>query len=195
MMTPPVLPIAAAFLIGSIPTAYLVGRTRGLDIRTVGSGNVGATNVFRVLGPALGFLTLAIDMLKGWLPVAMVRGAADPWTPVLAGLAAVLGHTFTPFLKFKGGKGVATSAGVFLALLPVPGLLALGVFLAVFLVWRRVSVGSLCACVVLPGSALFLYGLTPATGLAAAVALLVVIRHAANIKRLVKGEEPSFRKP
>ncbi len=190
------IPIAAAFLIGSFPTAYVVGRFYGIDIRTVGSGNVGATNVFRTLGRFAGTLTLLTDAFKGWAPAMYLRAVPDdPWLAVWGGLAAVLGHTFTPFLKFKGGKGVATSAGVFLALLPAATFWALLAFLAAFAISRKVSVGSLCAAVVLPVSACLMAGLTPASGLAVCVSVLVIVRHIPNIKRLMRGEENTFKKP
>jgi glycerol-3-phosphate acyltransferase PlsY len=196
-MTPTaVLAVASAFLAGSFPTAYVVGRFHGIDIRTVGSGNVGATNVFRTLGKTAGIFTLVTDALNGWGPVmAIMAFFPDPWTPVLGALAAVLGHTFTPFLGFKGGKGVATSAGVFLALLPGAALCALAAFLAGFLSTKKVSVGSLAAAVALPLCACLMKGLTPASGLSILVAVLVIVKHAPNIKRLIKGEESSFKKP
>ena len=187
--------IPVCFLIGSFPTAYLVGRLRGVDIRTVGSGNAGATNVFRTLGKAPGILTLSVDIVKGLVPVLLAR-SFFPLTavPVISGLAAVAGHSWSPFLRFKGGKGVATSAGVFLGLAPWAGLLAIAVFLGVFLWTRTVSIGSLAAAAVLPTASFLLYGPAPASWLALTVTALVVVKHVPNIRRLLKGEELAFGK-
>lgn len=184
----------AGFLAGSVPTAYIIGRLlRGVDIRTLGSGNVGATNVFRTLGKGPGVVTLLIDIAKGLLPVLAARAwGVHPLAPVATGLAAVAGHTWTPFLCFKGGKGVATSAGVFLALLPWAALAAMGAFALAFALTKKVSVGSLSATVVLPSSAFSIYGATPASWLSLAIALLVAVKHTPNIRRLVRGEELGF---
>lgn len=197
MTTNPVIPLAATFLVGSFPTGVLAGRLNGIDIRTVGSGNVGATNVFRALGKPWGIATLIVDALKGFLPVLLLLKAfPEPsWVPTAGALAAVLGHTFSPFLRFRGGKGVATSAGVFLALLPLPTTAALAVFLAVFLPTRIVALGSLSASLALPTAAFWRSGLTPASGLAALLALLIFLKHIPNIRRLLSGREHGFRKP
>lgn len=184
----------AGFLAGSVPTAYIIGRVlRGVDIRTLGSGNVGATNVFRTLGKGPGIVTLLIDIGKGLLPVLAARSfGLHPLTPVATGLAAVAGHTWTPFLGFKGGKGVATSAGVFLALLPWAALAALAAFAAAFALTKKVSVGSLSATVVLPSASFSIYGPVPSSWLSLAIALLVAVKHAPNIRRLARGEELGF---
>jgi glycerol-3-phosphate acyltransferase PlsY len=187
--------IALCFLAGSFPTAYLVGRARGVDIRTVGSGNVGATNVFRVLGRGAGVFTLTVDVLKGLVPVLILeKWSGVAWAPAAGAVAAVLGHSFSPFIKFRGGKGVATSAGAFLALLPLATLAALLVFLLLFSWTRIVSVGSLGGAAVLPAVAFVVNGPSPAAILAAAVSFLIVVRHIPNIKRLLRGEERSFKK-
>lgn len=186
----------AGFLLGAVPTAYIMGRVlRGVDIRTLGSGNVGATNVFRTLGKGPGAATLLIDIAKGLLPVLAARSlAAHPLAPVATGLAAVVGHTWTPFLNFKGGKGVATSAGVFLALVPWAALASFLAFAVAFGITRHVSVGSLTATVVLPTCAFLMYRGSPASWLSLAVAFLVIVKHVPNIRRLARGEELGFRK-
>jgi glycerol-3-phosphate acyltransferase PlsY len=184
--------VLAGFAAGSLPTGYLMGRAlKGIDIRTVGSGNVGATNVFRSVGRGAGVATLLIDILKGFLPVwGALRGLPVEAVPLLTGAAAVAGHTWSPWVRFRGGKGVATSAGVFLALLPGPMGVALLVFALAFALSRRVSVGSLAGAVVLPLAAWFA-GAPPAReAMAVALCLVVVLRHIPNIKRLARGEEP-----
>lgn len=185
----------AGFLLGSIPTAYILGRLlRGVDIRTLGSGNVGATNVFRTLGKGPGVATLLFDIAKGLLPVLAARSfSGAPLAPVAVGLAAVAGHTWTPFLGFKGGKGVATSAGVFLALVPWAASTSLLAFAVAFFLTGHVSVGSLTATVVLPTTAFLMYGAVPAAWLALGISVLVAVKHAPNIRRLVRGEELGFK--
>jgi acyl phosphate:glycerol-3-phosphate acyltransferase len=196
--------VAASFLCGSVPWALLVTRwARGVDIRTVGSGNVGATNAYRVLGPRLGSLVLFLDFAKGTLPalltLAVTRGQsyADV-TLVLVALAAMLGHTYSPWLGFKGGKGFATGAGAVLVLTPYSVLLILPVFVIVLLVWRMVSLGSVTAAVIYPliTAAFYLWPPTslpwqgPVTVLFAFVAGgLVVWRHRSNIRRIIDGTE------
>ena len=159
-----VLVAAGAYLLGSIPTGYLVARAKGIDIRTVGSGNIGATNAFRVLGKRAGAFVLAADALKG-LAAVFLGALAGPlmanipseridvavqWFHIVAGVGAIVGHSFTCWLKFKGGKGVATSAGVLLGILPPAFGLSLAVWLLVFLASRYVSLASLLAAVALP---------------------------------------------
>jgi glycerol-3-phosphate acyltransferase PlsY len=198
------LVIAFGYVCGALPFGLWVGRIfRGVDVRTLGSGNLGATNVYRSLGPALGFLTLVLDALKGAVPVALapslpgadaIPGGADG-ARILAGLAAVAGHVWTFLAGFRGGKGVATTAGVLLALSPP----AFGVFAAVFVVTvaltRYISVGSML------GSVAFAVALAwlPPGGVAqprflfgALIAVLVIARHRENISRLVQGTERRF---
>jgi len=180
-----------AYLVGAIPTAYLITKAvKGVDIRALGSGNPGATNVFRSVGRGAGIITLIADMAKGYAPVWLAqRYFAGMWVPVAAGLAAVIGHTWPVFLRFKGGKGVATSAGVFLALLPFSTVLALLAFAVGFGISKHVSIGSLCGAIVLPGAAFWRHGPSPEAWLAVALALLILFRHVPNIKRLARGEE------
>lgn len=188
--------LAGAYLIGSVPFAYiLVKAVKGIDIRTVGSGNAGATNAARVLGK-WGFITVFIlDMLKGFAPVLAAYLFFGRETVVLLVMAAaVLGHTFTVFLSFKGGKGVATAAGAFTALVPFEMLIALALFLTVFAFTRMVSAGSITAAVALFLSVFFMeqwFLLKVFTGF---IAAFVIYKHRSNIVRILKGEENRFER-
>ena len=191
-----------AYLLGSIPTGYLAGRAKGIDIRAVGSGNIGAANVFRILGKPAGIIVLVADGLKGfaacsWLAdfvVQLFAVAPDQIENfrIVAGIAAVLGHNYTCWLKFKGGKGIATSAGVFFALAPLATGIALGTWILVFALGRYVSVASLAAAVALPAAvwltpnSLILRIVTTALG------LLAIFKHKGNIRRLLNGTERRF---
>ncbi len=186
--------IIISYLIGSIPTAYLVGRIFGkVDIRTVGSGNVGASNVFRVVGKIAGISVLIIDILKGFLPVLIVHCQGfDTLTEIVAGLGAISGHVWTVFLKFKGGKGVATGLGVFLGLAPLPVLIILALFIIVVAISKYISLGSLIGAVLLP-LLLFLFATERAIIIfGTVVSLLIIIKHIPNIKRLMIGQEHKF---
>ncbi len=187
-----ILTALGGYAIGSIPTGYWMGRAlKGIDIRTVGSGNVGATNVFRSVGRAAGVTTLLLDGFKGflvvWLAISAVGGEA---APLIAGVSAVAGHSWSAWVRFRGGKGVATSAGVFFALLPGPTLAAVGVFSLVFALSRRVSAGSMAAALALPVLARAMDCPRSRTALAAVVGALVLVRHLPNIRRLLSGKEP-----
>jgi len=192
----PAIAVVAGYLLGGIPFSYLAGRAaRGVDLRTLGSGNLGATNALRELGWRWGVGVLVLDIVKGWAAVALAAWLAPgSWGPLAAGLAAVLGHSFTPYLGLRGGKGVATSAGVFLGLAPAATLLALAGFVVVLLAGRIVSLASLAAALILPLAVLWRQPeerglLAFATG----AAVLIWIRHRGNIARLARGEEPRFR--
>ena len=191
------IPLGLAFLLGSLPFGYWLGRLKGVDVRKQGSGNIGATNVGRILGHGWGYLVFALDFVKGWLGVWLAQKIGDPadlWV-VTAGLFSVLGHVFTPWVGFRGGKGVATSAGVLLALTPMVGLIVAGVWGAVFLVSRIVSVASLLAATAFPLLVHQMDPGRPALQWAAWVlALLVWIRHRDNVKRLLQGKENGFGK-
>jgi glycerol-3-phosphate acyltransferase PlsY len=183
--------LAAAFVVGSIPTGVLVARAKGVDLRKVGSGNIGATNVSRALGKGWAALVLVVDAGKGALPV-LVSGlySTDPWLPAMAGLAAVFGQVFSVFLRGRGGKGVATSLGAGLALAPLPTLLCLGAFVIVYLGFRIASIGSLTAVVCFPVLLVVMHlGTAPRLVFAGLVAALVLVRHRANLSRLMRGEE------
>jgi glycerol-3-phosphate acyltransferase PlsY len=189
----------AAYLLGSIPAGFLVARAKGIDIRTVGSGNIGATNAFRILGKPAGIFVLVVDGLKGfaacsWLAdfvvqLFVVAPEQIENLRIVAGICAVLGHNFTCWLKFKGGKGIATSAGVYFALAPQAAGIALGTWIIVFALGRYVSVASIAAAVALPAAVwltknnLFLGIVTTALG------LLAIFKHRSNIQRLLNGTE------
>ena len=189
--------LLAAYVAGSIPTAWLAGRAKGVDLRTHGSGNLGATNAWRVLGWRIGLLVYAVDTMKGFLPVLLLpKPAAQPELAAISyGLVAILGHARPLFLGFqRGGKGVATAGGVFLALAPVPFLIAFAVFVAVFLASGYVSLGSLCAALALPLAIVVLGGgVGPLLVVSVVVAAFVFWTHRANIGRLRRGEESRFR--
>jgi glycerol-3-phosphate acyltransferase PlsY len=189
--------VVAAYVAGSIPSAFLAGRAKGVDLRKHGSGNLGATNAWRVLGWRIGLLVYAVDTLKGMLPVFLLpRPAAHPELAAIAyGVAAILGHVRPVFLGFqRGGKGVATAGGVFFALAPGAFLVAFAVFVAVFLVSGFVSLGSMSAAAALP-VAIYLLGGGAGALLAVSVAIAAFVfwTHRANIGRLRRGEESRFR--
>jgi glycerol-3-phosphate acyltransferase PlsY len=194
----------AAYLLGSIPTGYLAGRARGIDIRTVGSGNMGATNVFRTLGKTAGVIVLVVDGLKGyaactWLCDGLL-GLLNLSTTdaelyrIIAGIAAVLGHNFTCWLKFKGGKGIATSAGIFFALAPLAVTIALATWIIVFAVSRYVSVASIAAAVALPATVWLTPNSLTLRIVTTALGLLAIAKHKSNIERLFNGTERRFGK-
>ena len=195
---------AGAYLLGSIPTGFLVAKARGIDIRTVGSGNIGATNALRVLGKPAGLFVFGMDFLKGWLAcfllpallfpaeVLHAPGAAGKIPLIVAALAAVVGHNYTCWLWFKGGKGIATSAGVLTALVPWALLIILSLFILFTALTRFVSVGSLVASFTLPFATWFTtrdLTLTLATGTMGALA---IYKHKGNIRRLRNGTESRF---
>jgi glycerol-3-phosphate acyltransferase PlsY len=192
-----ILTLLIAYLLGSIPTGFLVAKARGVDIRTVGSGNIGATNVFRILGTPAGVFVLLADAAKGWVAVFVVAryfavNAGGPpleWFKVGAGVAAILGHIYTCWLHFKGGKGIATSAGVLVALVPVALLIVLGIWIVVFACSRYVSLASIAAAFVLPFGAWLLGESITIVLVLAVLAALAIYKHKANIKRLLNGTE------
>ncbi|MCL1971544.1 MAG: glycerol-3-phosphate 1-O-acyltransferase PlsY [Endomicrobia bacterium] len=187
--------IIFAYFCGAIPFAYITAKIIGkVDIRTVGSGNPGATNVFRSVGKGAGIITFILDALKGFLPVwfAILIDSSFSYSVAVAA-AAMAGHMYTVFLKFKGGKGVATGCGVFLALMPLPALCALAVFAIVFLASGYVALGSIVAAVSLPLTAYFTGYYMEAVIVAFAAALLIIYTHRSNIKRLREGTENRFK--
>jgi acyl phosphate:glycerol-3-phosphate acyltransferase len=192
--------VVTAYLLGSIPFGILITRIFGSkDIRTSGSGNIGAANVTRIAGPAAGILTLALDTAKGYAAVWLTaRYSHDSATwMMIAGLAVLLGHCFPIWLNFKGGKGVATALGVFLALCAPAALAALALFALVAAYWKYVSLGSIAAAAAMPLLIYFLWAPhhAPPTVIifgAMAATLLIIYKHDANIQRLVEGVEPKF---
>jgi glycerol-3-phosphate acyltransferase PlsY len=197
----PIIGVLIAYLAGSIPSAYLAGKFRGIDLRQHGSGNLGATNVVRVLGPRIGAVVFIVDLLKGFLPVYFLPRYAETLRPELwalvYGVAAILGHVKPIFLLGKGGgKGVATASGVFLALAFVPMLIAEVAWIGVFYFTRYVSLASLVGAAVLPISILALYRepQSPVFIASVIIALFVFWTHRENIRRLRRGEEHKFVK-
>ncbi len=193
--------LAGSFLLGSIPFGLLIGKARGVDVRKAGSGNIGATNVWRLLGPTWGTISFLLDVAKG-AAAATICGLMQPEAffffmkgdaAVLGGVAAVAGHMLSPFVGFKGGKGIATGLGALLGTAPIVGLGGFGVFLLTMVFCQYVSLSSLVAVIAVMSLAIFFrqsplflitYGL---------IGLYVYIKHIPNIKRLLKGEEPKFK--
>lgn len=186
--------IVAAYLIGSIPTGLLLGKAYGIDVRKEGSGNIGATNLYRTVGRKVGIITLIGDCLKGLLPVLLAaHSALPPESAALVGLAAFCGHVFSVFLSFRGGKGVATALGVFLALAPLAVAVAIGLFAVMMWLWRYVSLGSILAAAIMPPTVYLLGGGNRVTAVTFVIAAIVIIRHHENIKRLLAGTENRFK--
>ena len=197
--------LVGSYLLGSIPFGYLAGRLEGTDIRKFGSGNIGATNAVRVLGKKYGYPVFALDFLKGFgavkISMLMALGPPPGWnSPEIFGIAAaiscVLGHSYPPWLKFIGGKGVATSAGALFALVPIGGFIGIAIWVVTFWVTRYVSLASVTAAVALPivilavswrsenAKAIFSFSVC--------VAAVVIWRHRSNLSRLLRGTEPRF---
>ena len=197
----PIIGVFIAYLAGSIPSAYIAGRARGVDLRQHGSGNLGATNVVRVLGAKIGAAVFIADFLKGFLPVYYLPIVADTLQPevwaLIYGAAAILGHVKPIFLLGRGGgKGVATASGVFTALAPIPMLISMATWIVVFSISRYVSLASLFGAAVLP---IAIYGFhrdarSPVFIASVIIAAFVFWTHRANIGRLRRGEEHRFVK-
>ena len=187
--------LAAAYVVGATPFGYLAGKMRGVDIRQYGSGNIGATNVIRVLGKGIGIPVFVLDVLKGLLPVLCAKwwnlGLA---CQIAAALGAVLGHNFTFWLGYKGGKGVATSAGALFGLMWMPALLAVVTWMVAFFSTRYVAVASLAAAVILPVATAWQHGLGALFGFSVALSILAIWRHRSNVQRLRAGTENRFVK-
>ena len=186
--------LLGAYLIGSIPFGFLIGKLRGVDVRTVGSKNIGATNVYRTVGHKWGFLAFFCDFLKGFLPAFFALRYVSTSTfdlnlPIFVGLATVIGHTLTVFMKFRGGKGVATAFGMMVALATCPTLLAFAVFVVTVWLSHYISLGSILAAATL-GVLVWLFPCLLAVRIIAVlVAVFVIVKHKSNIQRLMKGCE------
>jgi len=191
--------IVISYLLGATPSGYLTGKACGIDVRTAGSGNIGATNVLRVLGKKAGAIVLAADACKGfvsarWVPLLALHLFPSPETPrenlaLAGGVAAILGHIYTCWLKFKGGKGIATSGGVVLAWAPEACLTALALWGLVLVVSKYVSLASIAAAIVLPFAVWYFKGSPTMTWAMTGLSVLAIYKHKANIQRLLKGEE------
>lgn len=186
--------VALAYLLGSIPTGLLLGKAYGIDVRKEGSGNIGATNLYRTVGRKVGAMTLFGDCLKGLLPVLAVKySSLPPDFAAWVGLAAFCGHVFSLFLKFRGGKGVATALGVFLALAPMAVAIAIAVFAAIMSSWRYVSLGSIAAAAIMPVAVALRGGNRALVTVTLIIAVIVILRHHENIRRLIAGTENRFK--
>ena len=182
--------ILIAYLIGSIPVGIILAKMKGADPRKVGSGNIGATNVMRAAGKKIGILTLVGDILKGLIPTLAAIYYRQPYLLIAAiGLATFLGHLFPLYLKFKGGKGVATAVGVYLALSPLAILINVVIFILVLFKWRYVSLGSLIGTGIVPFTMIALKAPAEYVYLSFVVGVLIFVKHKDNIKRLLKGAE------
>ena len=198
----------AAYLLGSIPSGFLVAQARGVDIRKVGSGNIGATNVVRTLGKGPGILVLLMDALKGWLSVAALprvvlallvpslsqEPLALETMQIIGGICAILGHNYTCWLQFKGGKGIATSAGVLLALVPWALLIILILWFVLFSTTRYVSLASIAASAALPLASWLTQPSLTKVIVTGAMGALAIYKHKGNIQRLLEGTEPRFQR-
>jgi glycerol-3-phosphate acyltransferase PlsY len=212
-----ILTALAAYLLGSIPFGFLAAKAKGIDIRSVGSGNIGATNAMRVLGKPIGIAVLLLDVLKGYVACAFLPPLIHDWLAphysgifnyfhaepvelqtrllVVAGIFAVLGHNYTCWLKFKGGKGIATTAGVYLALAPWALLVGLVVFILAVLITRYVSVGSIAAAIALPATVWIMSPNNLLLGIVTtALGALAIYKHKSNIQRLMAGTENRLKK-
>ena len=203
--------VIGGYFLGSIPTGYLVARFRGVDIRTVGSGNIGATNVFRILGKAAGTFVLLADAFKGflacWLLVRLgtqLAGDTEPLSParrealqLTAGIAAILGHNYTCWLNFKGGKGIATTAGVLVALVPLALAILLSLWGIVLALTRYVSLASIAAAAAIPLIVWLTGGSPTLITITAGIGALAIYKHKVNLQRLLAGTENRIgtRKP
>jgi len=195
--------IIVAYILGSVPNALWIGKVfKGIDIREHGSKNTGSTNAARVLGAKLGILTLILDISKGAIPVALslfmkadllenITGISN-LDFIMIGIFAIVGHSFSIFMKFKGGKAVATTVGVFIVLVPKALLLAAVVFFVIFALTRYVSVSSITAAISLPIFIFFLYGDIPYTVFGGIITILIIVKHKSNIQRLLNGTESRF---
>ncbi|HCJ66702.1 MAG TPA: acyl-phosphate glycerol 3-phosphate acyltransferase [Elusimicrobia bacterium] len=182
-----------AYFLGSIPTGYLVGKfSQGIDIRKYGSGNIGATNVLRTLGKKAAIFTLLFDFAKGYIPTLLAEQKFQGLFPFLVGIMVIFGHTWTIFLKFRGGKGVATTAGVFLALFPLPTLSTVVVFTLLVILTGYISVGSMGSALFLPLSVWFFEHSFILTLVTSFISFLIIFNHRQNIQRLIQGKENKF---
>jgi glycerol-3-phosphate acyltransferase PlsY len=184
------LAVTFGYLVGSVPFAFLLVRHRGVDLRHVGSGNIGAANVLRTTGVPYALATIGLDAAKGAVAVLVAeRLSAGPATSVAAGLASMIGHVYPVWLRFRGGKGVATTAGAFAVLAPVAVAIAGAVCVVVIWATRYVSVGSMAAAVTMAAAAVAIDGLTGVSGGAVVATLIILERHRANLGRLAAGTE------
>jgi glycerol-3-phosphate acyltransferase PlsY len=181
--------LSLAYLLGSIPFSYIVARLKGIDVRTVGSGNVGATNVMRSAGRAAGLAAFVLDFAKGSAATWTALRLAGPNVAAAAAVVAVLGHMYPVWLSFKGGKGVATGAGAFLPIIPIPAMAGLLTFAVVAGLTRYASIGSIAGASALPIAAVFIGAPMACIAAATAAAVLIIVKHRANLARIAAGTE------
>ncbi len=192
--------LTVSYLIGSFPTGYIIGKLKGIDIRKQGSGNIGFTNVYRILGPLPGIIVFIIDFLKGYLTVAIFCNyfgiildyPVNSWIRTGVGCAAIAGHNWSVFLGFKGGKGVLTSAGVFFALSPLSASITLIFFIIVIFIWHIISLGSLISAILLPFLIWIFSEPLPVLLLSILACFSIILKHRDNIRRLIEGNEYYF---
>ncbi len=208
-----VILIIGAYLLGSIPFGLIIAKMHGKDLRSIGSGNIGATNLARALGKKWGYLCFCLDLLKGLIPMLIAGSflSSEPSVTELflwltAGIAAIMGHIFPVYVKFRGGKGVATSFGFSLGLWPyytICAFVTITIWAAIVLIWRYISLASIIASLVFPGTLIMLIvikqnwdfaSLWPLVIIAAAIPVMVIVRHKANIKRIIAGTESRISK-
>lgn len=185
-----------SFFVGAIPFGVFIGKMRGVDVRSAGSGNIGATNVWRLLGPKAGTAAFVLDVLKGvagvFIGYKLLNGSEG--SMAACGIAAVLGHTFSPFLGFKGGKGIATSLGALLAMMPIVGVLSVAIWAVVLAKTRTVSIASVTACIALPFFAFAFHGFKLFFFVALLMGIIAFLKHIPNLKRIAAGTEPKVGK-
>ncbi len=191
----PSLLVLAAYLLGSIPNGLLIARLKGVDLQKVGSGNIGATNVFRCVGKGWGIAAFVLDAVKGFVPAFFfprLLESAPPWLGLACGVAAVAGHNWPVWLKFKGGKGVSTSAGMLLGIAPAAVGVGFAVFALTVALTRFVSLGSILAAIAVPAAYLWMNGAENRllAGALVVMGALVIFKHRANVGRLLRGTEP-----
>ncbi|MFZ8847391.1 MAG: glycerol-3-phosphate 1-O-acyltransferase PlsY, partial [Candidatus Hydrothermia bacterium] len=186
------LVILVSYILGSIPFGYIIAKIKGVDITKLGSGNIGATNVGRNLGKPYFFIVLFLDAIKGFIPTILFKLLFGLEYGILAGLFSVIGHSYSIFMKFKGGKGVATGLGVSIALIPIETIIGFGVWFLVLMIFKIMSLASIISAISVFIVVLFLEKSSLIKIVCGIIAVLIVLRHKSNIERIIKGTEPKF---
>ena len=186
------LVILVSYILGSIPFGYIIAKIKGVDITKLGSGNIGATNVGRYLGKPYFFIVLFLDAIKGFIPTILFKLLFGLEYGILAGLFSVIGHSYSIFMKFKGGKGVATGLGVSIALIPIETIIGFGVWFLVLTIFKIVALASIISAISVFIVVLFLEKSSLIKIVCGIIAVLIVLRHKSNIERIIKGTEPKF---
>jgi glycerol-3-phosphate acyltransferase PlsY len=186
------LVILVSYILGSIPFGYIIAKMKGIDITKLGSGNIGATNVGRYLGKPYFFIVLFFDAVKGFIPTILFKLLFGLEYGILAGLFSVIGHSYSIFMKFKGGKGVATGLGVSIALIPIETIIGFGVWFLVLMIFKIMALASIISAISVFIVVLFLEKSLLIKIVCGIIAVLIVLRHKSNIERIIKGTEPKF---